>query len=92
MARGKRHYIPGCVRSSLRGLPETGSGGCNGFSGEGAFRDVYPELCGDFESYSPSFQGRLGGRGYPPDDAVDSRKDGPGIKSDEESERGLLGR
>jgi hypothetical protein len=62
------------------------------FRGEEAFRNVYPELCGDFEPYSPSCQGRPGGRGYPPDDAVDRREDGPGIQSEEESERGLLGR
>jgi hypothetical protein len=51
------------------------------FRGEEAFRDVYPELCGDFEPYSLSCQGRPGGRGYPPDGAVDRRKDGPGIES-----------
>ncbi len=50
------------------------------FRGEEAFRDVYPELCGDFEPYSPSCQGWPGARGYPTDDAVDSRKDGPGIQ------------
>ena len=51
------------------------------FRGEEAFRDVYPALCGDFEPYSPSCQGRAGGRGYPPDDAADRRKDGSGIQS-----------
>jgi hypothetical protein len=51
------------------------------FRGEEAFRDVYPELCGDFESYSPSCPGRGRGSGYPPDGTVDRRKNGPGIES-----------
>ena len=51
------------------------------FRGEEALRDVYPELCGDFKSCSPSYQGRPGGRGYPPDDSVDRREDGPGLES-----------
>jgi hypothetical protein len=51
------------------------------FRGGEAFRDVYPELCGDLEPYSPSCQGLPGGRGYPPDAAVDRRKDWPRIES-----------
>jgi hypothetical protein len=51
------------------------------FRGEETCRDVYAELCGDFEPYTPSCQGRPEGRGYLPDDAVDRRKDGPEIES-----------
>jgi hypothetical protein len=53
------------------------------FRGEEAFRGAYPELSGDFKSYSPSCQGRPGARGYPPDDAIDRRKDVPGMQPEE---------
>ncbi len=36
-----------------------------GFRGEEAIQDVYPELCDDFEPYSPCFPGRPGARAYP---------------------------
>ena len=61
------------------------------FRSQEAVRSECAQLHGDLQSYPSSGKGQRGKRCHPQLDSTDSRKDGAGIQSEEELQRGILG-